>query len=286
MTTMPAVPDVFRGDARSLPFLSDDSVQCIVTSPPYPRERVYGDDGHEIGQGTTFEAYLSEMREVGAEMRRVLRPDGTFWLNIGHKSTASGGAGGDYNAGGEKAGRPKFGKFRDPAYAERQVMDVALLTGQALQADGWRWITTIVWDKAVLERQDERHIRRPRLAHECILMLGHVGERVLYHPDDSVESGTVWRVKPGRMPGNESHAPFPPEIPRRAILLSTDAGDTVLDPFGGGHTTAVVAEALGRRGVSVDLYADAPSADDGDHTYLLGQSACATCGLRAEEGAS
>jgi site-specific DNA-methyltransferase (cytosine-N4-specific) len=248
---------LYRSDARHMPFIEDGTVQAYVTSPPYPVQRVYGDDEMEIGQGPSFDHYISEMIDVASEAARVLKPDGTFWLNIGHKSTASGGAGGDYAKGGEKEGKPKFGKFRDHAYQERQVMDVSLLVGQALQKLGWRWVTTIIWDKGVLERQDENHILRPALAHESILMLCPPGEtRQKYHKDDTVEAGTVWHFKPGAPKGVRHLAPFPTELPRRCILLSTDEGDTVLDGFSGSHTTALVADSLDRKGIGVDLYAD------------------------------
>lgn len=238
-----------------MPFLADGEIQCCVTSPPYPKQRVYGTDPNEIGQVDSFAEYVEQIVEVGREVRRVLHPTGTWWLNVGHKSTASGGAGGDYDRGGEKAGKPKFGKFRDREYLERQVMDVSMLTGLGLQKDGWRWVTSIVWDKGQggRERQDENHIRRPALCHELILMLCPTMERQKYHRDDAVEAGSVWHIRPGGR-GTGHTAPFPEGIPRRAILLSTDPGDAVLDPFGGEHTTAIVAESLGRRGISLDLY--------------------------------
>lgn len=250
---------IIKADARNLVGVEDDSVQLDFTSPPYPRERLYGDSDDEIGQGETFDHYISELEAVANEAKRVLLDNGTWLLNIGHKSTKSGGAGGDYNKGGEKSGRPKYGKFHDKSYLERQIMDVSFLVANHLQSLGWRWVTTIIWDKGVLERQSEAHILRPRLAHESILMLCPTTERQKYHADPTVENGTVWHVKPGsasKDPLVRSQAPFPAELPRRGILLCTDPGDVVLDQFGGSHTTAVQAHNLGRHGISADLYAD------------------------------
>lgn len=107
--------EVVQADARTTG-LPDRSVQCVVTSPPYFGTRVYGDDPAEIGKGTLAQ-YMYDMYAVGREMRRVLRDDGVFWLNLGDTASGSGGAGGDYNAGGSKQGMPRYrqGKTGIPA---------------------------------------------------------------------------------------------------------------------------------------------------------------------------
>jgi hypothetical protein len=85
---------------RTLPA---ESVQCCVTSPPYFGLRDYGVDG-QIGLEPDPEAYLAKLVEVFREVWRVLRNDGTLWLNLGDRATTgSGGAGGDYGQGGLNA---------------------------------------------------------------------------------------------------------------------------------------------------------------------------------------
>ena len=79
--------------------LPDESVQCVVTSPPYWRQRDYGIPG-QIGLEQTPEEYCFTMVAAFREVRRVLRTDGTLWLNLGDK-WASGGNGG----GGSLYGR-------------------------------------------------------------------------------------------------------------------------------------------------------------------------------------
>lgn len=86
---------VFVGDVRDeLQYLPSDSVHCCVTSPPYFGLRDYGHDG-QIGLEDTPEAFVAKLVEVFREVRRVLRDDGTLWLNLG--DSYAGGGGGNYS---------------------------------------------------------------------------------------------------------------------------------------------------------------------------------------------
>jgi hypothetical protein len=86
---------------------------------------------------------------------------------------------------------------------------------------------------------------------------GKAHHRPRFYPTALTETGSVWHFKPGGS-GPAHLAPFPDELARRCILPSTLPGDIVLDPFHGSGTTARVAEAHGRRGIGVDLYAGRP----------------------------
>ena len=109
---------LYQADARSIP-LPDQSVHCVVTSPPYFGLRVYKDnDDRGIGLESTVEDYIGNLVEVFREVRRVLRDDGVAWLNLGDS----------YGDAGDRLGIP-----------ERVVL--------ALQADGWIWRDTIIWAK-------------------------------------------------------------------------------------------------------------------------------------------
>ena len=109
---------LYQADARSIP-LPDQSVHCVVTSPPYFGLRVYKDnDDRGIGLESTVEDYIGNLVDVFREVRRVLRDDGALWLNLGDS----------YGDGGDRLGIP-----------ERVVM--------ALQADGWIWRDTVIWAK-------------------------------------------------------------------------------------------------------------------------------------------
>lgn len=85
---------IVLGDAvEILRTMPDDSVHCVVTSPPYYRLRDYGVDG-QIGLENSLAEYLNRLRDVFREVRRVLRSDGTCWVNMGDIYTG-GGAGAD-----------------------------------------------------------------------------------------------------------------------------------------------------------------------------------------------
>lgn len=253
---------MIAGDAVRLP-LRDGSVACVITSPPYLGERIYGDDDAEVGRSRTVREYLNETLAWTSEVRRVLRPDGLLWLNVGDKANGSGGAGGDYySANGSKRDRPKPKPFFDKAYARGQFLDVPGKIAWALQADGWRLRRMIIWNKIGLTRESMEHVRRPLGQTERILMLAPTDERTRFFPaqlyvgaDGEVEAGDVWTFRPGHDSDNAHLAPFPDELAARCLLPSTEPGDIVLDPFAGSGTVERVAARYGRRGVSVDLYA-------------------------------
>lgn len=252
--------NIHQGDARDMHMIEDGSVRMFVSSSPYPRQRSYGEDPREIGKGKSFRHFVDELVEVGKDTRRCLTADGSWWCNLGWKSTASGGAGGDYNAGGSRAGQPKFGAFKDPDLDPGQIMEVGNLVVAGLQRDGWRLRATIIWDKGPTgcERQDPNHVRRPVMNHETIMVLApsSAKTRTFYRSDETVERGSVWHFPPGNSdPATKHLAPFPDELPRRCILLGSEPGDLVGDQFAGSGTTLRVAEQLGRRSVGVDLYA-------------------------------
>lgn len=79
---------IVRADARAIP-LADKSVQCVVTSPPYFGLRDYGVSG-QIGLEETPDAYVAQLVAVFREMRRVLKDDGTLWMNLGDSYAGSG----------------------------------------------------------------------------------------------------------------------------------------------------------------------------------------------------
>lgn len=104
------------GDTRRvLATMAPGSVSCVITSPPYLRQREYLPADHpdkalEMGREHTPAEFLDGLLETMDLIWDVLTDDGTFWINLGDKHAGSGGAGGDYNDGGLRAGQPKFGK--------------------------------------------------------------------------------------------------------------------------------------------------------------------------------
>lgn len=151
---------------KSLP---DESVHCVVTSPPYWGLRDYGVEG-QIGQEKTIEEYIEKLVNVFREVRRVLRKDGTLWLNLGDM----------YCGTGHK------GKYRDPKYKEGRNGQVIALNNKikglkpkdlvgmpwmvafALRSDGWYLRTDIIWHKT--NAMPESVKDRPSRSHEYIFL--------------------------------------------------------------------------------------------------------------------
>lgn len=152
---------------RTLP---SDSVQCVVTSPPYYGLRDYGTQG-QLGLEATPQAYLDSMVAVFREVRRVLRSDGTCWLNIGDSYAGGGGysASSPSNLAGSKqstnAGSIK--SFRPGKPKDLLMMPARLAL--ALQADGWYIRSDIIWHKP--NPMPESVTDRPTNAHEHVFLL-------------------------------------------------------------------------------------------------------------------
>jgi site-specific DNA-methyltransferase (adenine-specific) len=260
-------PRILSGDCREiLPTLPTSSVDAVVTSPPYLKQRVYGRDvAHELGLEETAADYVRNLADVFDELRRILRPTGFAWLNIGDKANNSGGAGGDWNSTAKLqkiSGGP--GRFRDPAYPEGSYMDIPGMIVAELLRRGWRLRLPIVWDKGRESPESLRHIGRPRWSHEMIYLLSpmprprHAGaRRPRFYTSALEETGSVWHFPPGGS-GDPHLAPFPDELARRCILPTTLPGDVVLDPFSGSGTVPRVAHELGRQGIGIELYAERP----------------------------
>lgn len=233
-------------DARALP-LADESVDVIVTSPPYFGLRTYGDDTRELGRAGLAE-YLEDMGRSLTEMHRVLKPTGTLWLNMGDTANDSGGAGGDYNPGGSRQHRPRYRQGKSWIKGSQWSLvpqRVAIL----MQDSGWLIRSQITWDKGSRRPESLAHVRRPGVQSEVILMATKSRD-YLFDPQGFIEEGDIWSFPAAR---RSSHiAPFPDELVERCLLLSP--GQYVLDPFAGSGTTVRVAEALGRTGIGFDLY--------------------------------
>lgn len=140
-----------------LPTLEPESVNCVVTSPPYYGLRDYGVDG-QIGLEPSPSEYVQTMRAVSAEVRRVLRPDGVLWLNLGDSyARGNTGQGNDGPSSTLQGGtRPSFREDKASVLPTRRTggLDPKNLLGIpwrvafALQDDGWTLRNAIVWNKS------------------------------------------------------------------------------------------------------------------------------------------
>jgi len=160
---------LLQGDNRKiLRTLPDQSVHCIVTSPPYFGLRDYGVDG-QIGLEATPAAYVAELGTVFRECWRVLRDDGTLWLNLGD-SYAGSGKGGQSDDKRSKNWQPVYGnKGKTYGLKPKDLIGIPWRVAFALQDDGWYLRSDIIWHKP--NPMPESVTDRPTKAHEYIFLL-------------------------------------------------------------------------------------------------------------------
>lgn len=249
------------GDAMTLaPLRESEVIDSIVTSPPYWGLREYGDDDDEVGgHGQDLDSYLDDMSTCAKTWLARMAPTGTLWLVMGDTASGSGGAGGDYNAGGTKQGSRKW-RQGESGLPKKTMCGVPHKAVDRFVAEGWILRQTVIWVKPSPARADPLHERRPLTQHEYIFLLVPEADnrRKLIYPwqlDEVPEArGSVWHLPVGRKVPHGHPAPFPDELVSRCVRLTTKPGDTVLDPFCGSGTTPQVAHQLGRRGIGIDLY--------------------------------
>lgn len=295
--------EILHGDCREmLRTIDAQSVQCCVTSPPYFGLRDYGHDG-QIGLEKTPGAFVAQLVEVFREVRRVLRDDGTVWLNLGdsyvgamsqHKDSGSFGENSCISkktqSGVPQTGRVERNKImRENGLKPKDLIGIPWRVAFALQQDGWYLRQDIIWHKP--NPMPESVTDRCTKAHEYIFLLSKSQkyyfdnesikqpvqqdwgtrnrENGKYHnegtglqPHSGLEKSytmankrSVWSVT--TKPFSGAHfATFPSDLIEPCILAGSAVGDTVLDPFGGSGTTAMVANQLGRNAVLCELNGD------------------------------
>jgi len=161
---------ILTGNNRTtLKTLPDESVNCCITSPPYWGLRDYG-HSDQIGQEPTPEQYVASLVAVFTEVRRVLRADGTLWLNLGD-SYAGGGRGGGSpdckqrtNVGSLVAPSPKI-----PGLKPKDLIGIPWMVAFALRSAGWWLRSEIIWHKP--NPMPESVTDRPTCAHEKLFLL-------------------------------------------------------------------------------------------------------------------
>ena len=284
---------ILTGDCRDL--LADmeaESVHCVVTSPPYWGLRDYEMDG-QIGLEGTVEGYVAELVDVFRGVRRVLRPDGTVWLNLGDAYAGAGPSGtGGLQTDADKK-KPK--RSTVDGLASKNLIGVPWRAAFGLQADGWILRSAIIWHKPAPMPESVKD--RPTVAHEYVFLFAaerhyfydaaairtfpELGEKTVaaagrytrrsnhdsgieawhqrHNGQDAAEVGgnarTVWSINTPSFRGSH-FATMPVELADRCIRAGSPEGGLVLDPFGGAGTTAVAADRLGRDCVLCELNPD------------------------------
>lgn len=168
---------------RALP---EASIHCCVTSPPYWGLRDYGVPG-QLGLEPTPEEHISTMVEVFREVRRVLRPDGTCWVNYGDCYATGAGRVGDCPGGGaqgeawkQKGVRTSPNRLPQSGLKPKDLVMMPARIALAMQADGWWLRSEIIWAKR--NPMPESVTDRPTSAHEKVFLLAK-GPRYFYDAD-------------------------------------------------------------------------------------------------------
>ena len=276
--------NILHGDClETLKTLQSDSIHCCVTSPPYYGLRDYGEEG-QIGREESPELYINRLVGVFQEVWRVLRPDGTLWLNISDS----------YCKVASKNAAVK--------YKPKDLLGIPWLLALALRNEGWYLRNSIIWEKpnAMPESAKDRLTR----SYEFIFLLAK--SKRYYYDDKSIAEpvavGTrermkrsigqnkyangvpgqnaqnlfkprlagaipdedipifrnkrdVWRISTAPY-GGAHFATFPPKLVETCILAGCPPDGIVLDPFFGSGTTGLVAVQLGRRYIGIDINAE------------------------------
>lgn len=249
---------IFEGDALTvLQRLPDESVQSIVTSPPYWGLRDYAYE-EQIGLEQSLPQYINRLQRVFSEARRVLKDDGVLWLNIGDGYT-SGNRG--WRAPDKKnPARAMSVRPNTPdGLKAKDLLGIPWRLAFALQDDGWYLRADVIWNKPNVTPESVKD--RPTRAHEYLFMFTK-SERYYYDREAIMEISengkprnrrTVWNINTQAFPGAH-FATFPPALIEPCIISATRPGDFVLDPFFGSGTAGLVAQRLGRRYVGIELH--------------------------------
>lgn len=290
MTT--AISRLLLGDAlEQLRTLPSESVHTCVTSPPYYNLRDYGIAG-QIGNETSVEEYLQKLVRVFREVRRVLREDGTLWVNMGDSYATRSGKQPPTNT------RNSYGhteKRTPQGYKYKDLIGVPWQLAFALREDGWYLRQDIVWYKtnAMPESVKDRCTK----SHEYIFLLSkseryYFNAAAIREPVTSIKGNVRTFRGGGTYVGGQSYsnsacverkshgncenqagyrnkrdvwpvsttgfrgahfAVFPEKLIEPCVVAGCPESGIVLDPFMGSGTTGVVAKRLGREFIGIDL---------------------------------
>ena len=275
------------GDALDqLTALGSGSVQCCVTSPPYFNLRDYGVLG-QIGLEDSPEAFVARLVDVFREVKRVLKDDGTLWLNIGDSYAGAGGGVQGVSGGGSTRTFQMRQLGAKMGAKPKDLLGIPWLLAFALRADGWFLRSDIIWYKP--NAMPESVTDRPTSAHEHVFLLskrdryfydadaiaepalwerwgdqteknappgkgGHLGGKLRSElpVKDTKNARNVWSIS--TQPYSGAHfAVMPLDLARKCVLAGSRENDTILDPFSGAGTTGLAALSVFRRYVGIEL---------------------------------
>jgi site-specific DNA-methyltransferase (adenine-specific) len=249
---------IFWGNALDiLRRIPSESFQSVITSPPYWGVRDYGIEG-QIGLEKTLDQYLNKILLVFSEVKRVLKKNGTLWLNVGDTYT-SGNRG--YRAPDKRyaARSMKEGRPDNPAgLKNKDLVGLPWRVAFLLQNDGWFLRSDIIWHKPNVMPESVKD--RPIKSHEYLFLLSKT-ERYYYDFQAVMEPAkttklkglrSVWNLNTIPFSGNHN-ASFPITLILPCIRAASRQGDYILDPFFGTGTVGLACQELKRKFVGIEL---------------------------------
>ena len=247
------------GDAaKALGLLPSGSVQTVVTSPPYWSLRDY-DVPDQIGCDDSLGAYVRSVVAAFEQIKRVLRDDGTIWLNVGDSYTS----GNRRYRAPDRKNRARAMCVRPPTpegLKSKELIGVPWRLAFALQDAGWWVRSEVIWSKSNAHPESVRD--RPTKAHETVFLLSK--QKDYYYDIDAMRGPqarrlrTVWEIPTEpvkRLNGHADDHPamMPMSLARRCLAITSRQDSVVLDPYAGSGTTLLAASELGRKWVGVEL---------------------------------
>tara|TARA_R100001594_G_scaffold37735_2_gene68239 strand:+ start:2809 stop:3717 length:909 start_codon:yes stop_codon:yes gene_type:complete len=271
--------------------IEEKSVQAIVTSPPYWGLRDYNADG-QLGEELVPEDFVRRLTGLFNKSKRILKDDGTVWVNIG--DTYFGAKGGHWDGGNSITNDATGSNYRmqrkappkHPRLKTKDLTGVPWMFAFSMQKDGWYLRQDIIWHKPnpMPEAVRDRCVK----SHEYIFLFSlkpkyyfdheAIQEKAKYSGDNRTlrkdsrrdiplasamaatsqpvqeyrNKRSVWSINTAQS-GEAHFAVFPEKLPELCIKAGTKEGDVVLDPFMGSGTTATVAKRLGRKWIGIEL---------------------------------
>jgi site-specific DNA-methyltransferase (adenine-specific) len=253
---------IVLGDAKKvLKLIPNNVIQCTVCSPPYWGLRDYNTE-EQIGAEENLQDYLNNLIEIFSEVKRVLKDDGTLWLNVGDTYTSGNRKyrGPDRKTDTKTSVRAmKYRPDTPPGLKPKDLIGIPWKLAFALQNDGWYLRSDIIWHKPNCLPESVKD--RPTKCHEYIFLLSK-SERYFYDYNSIKEPSqttgrlrnkrTVWSINTQSFNGKH-FATFPPDLILPCIKSGSKLGDYILDPFFGSGTVGVVAEQLKRKFIGIDI---------------------------------